>query len=87
MSTSMSTVSVCESTQKQKTLENQENYRKYVRREKREKSPKTKVNPLTITIKKVPETGLEPAQPLGSRDFKSLVSTISPLGRFLRRQR
>lgn len=87
MSTSMSTVSVCENTQKQKTLENQENYRKYVRREKREKSPKPKVNPLTITIKKVPETGLEPAQPLGSRDFKSLVSTISPLGRFLRRQR
>ncbi len=27
----------------------------------------------------VPETGLEPVQPFGPRDFKSLVSAIPPL--------
>lgn len=28
----------------------------------------------------VPEAGLEPAQPLWPKDFKSFVSTISPFG-------
>ena len=30
----------------------------------------------------VPETGLEPARPLQSEDFKSSASTIPPLGHF-----